>query len=146
MAAFADAGAIPSFTRLVRDLLLVGRLATELTPALQLANRAGCDPFPSTDAQLVATHRKFQPRGFETIAVSMRHDPPALVAHFAETRRLPFAVAIDHTGEIARRFGDVRLTPTTVLVDQQGRIVERYVGEPDFAALQVRVERLLAAG
>ena len=83
--------------------------------------------------QIVAMHEKFKPRGFDTLAVAMRYDPPASVVRYAETRRLPFGIAIDNTGEIARRFGDVELTPTSVLIDQRGRVALRYVGEPDFA-------------
>ena len=94
--------------------------------------------------ELVATHRKFHARGFETLAVAMSYDPPAYVANFAESRQLPFGVVIDNTGEIARRFGDVRLTPTSVLINKRGEIVKRYVGEPDFAALHALVEQLLS--
>lgn len=94
--------------------------------------------------QLIATHEKYKSRGFDTLAVSMRYNPPAYVIGFAERRRLPFGVAIDNTGEIARRFGEVQVTPTSLLIDKHGRIVERYVGEPDFAALQRRIEQLLA--
>jgi peroxiredoxin len=94
--------------------------------------------------QIVATHEKFKARGFETLAVAMRYDPPAYVINFAETRQLPFGVVIDNTGEIAKSFDRVQLTPTTVLINKRGEIVERYVGEPDFAALHQRVEKLLA--
>jgi len=94
--------------------------------------------------QIVATHEKFKSRGYDTLAVAMSYDPPARVANFAESRKLPFGVAIDNTGAIARSFGDVRLTPTTYLIDKRGRIVKRYVGEPDFAALHKLVELLLA--
>ncbi|MBC8055546.1 MAG: TlpA family protein disulfide reductase [Rhizobiales bacterium] len=93
---------------------------------------------------IVATHEKYKARGFDTLAVAMSHNPPAYVINFAETRKLPFGVAIDNTGEIAKRFGEVRLTPTTVLINKQGEIVKRYVGEPDFAALHQLVEKLLA--
>ena len=93
---------------------------------------------------IAATHGRFKSRGFETLAVAMRHDAPASVAHFAQSRQLPFGVAIDNTGDIARRFGDVQLTPTLFLIDKLGRIVKRYVGTPDFAALHVLVEELLA--
>jgi peroxiredoxin len=94
--------------------------------------------------QIVATHQKFKARGFETLAVAMRYDPPANVINFAETRQLPFGVVIDNTGEIAKGFDQVQLTPTTVLINKRGEIVERYVGEPDFAALHQLVETLLA--
>jgi len=94
--------------------------------------------------EIVATHQKFAARGYETLAVAMSYDPPAYVVNFAETRKLPFKVAIDNTGEIAKRFGDVQLTPTTFLLNKRGEIVKRYVGEPDFAELHAQVEKLLA--
>lgn len=93
--------------------------------------------------QLVATHQKFSARGFETLAVAMSYDPPASVVNFTESRRLPFTVVIDNTGSVARSFGDVKLTPTTVLINKHGEIVKRYVGEPDFAALDQLIETLL---
>jgi peroxiredoxin len=96
--------------------------------------------------QIVATHEKFKSRGYETVAVAMSYDPPAYVARFAETRKLPFGVAIDNTGAIARSFGDVQMTPTTFLIDKQGRVVKRYLGAPDFAALHTLIGELLAEG
>ena len=94
---------------------------------------------------LVATHRKFQPRGFETIAVAMQYDPPSYVLNFAQSRKLPFMVAIDNTGALATAWDDVRLTPTTYVLDKQGAIVKRFVGTPDFPDLDRLLESLLAA-
>lgn len=94
--------------------------------------------------QVVATHEKFKARGYETLAVAMSYDPPAYVINFAESRKLPFSVAIDNTGAIAKSFGQVQLTPTGVLINKRGEIVKRYVGEPDFVALHALVEQLLA--
>jgi peroxiredoxin len=94
--------------------------------------------------QMVATHDKYQSRGYETVAVAMSYDAPAYVANFAESRKLPFEVVIDNTGAVAKSFGDVRLTPTSYLINKRGEIVKRYVGEPDFAALHTLVEKLLA--
>ncbi|MFM2187634.1 MAG: TlpA family protein disulfide reductase [Burkholderiaceae bacterium] len=93
---------------------------------------------------LIDTHQRYQARGYETLAVAMSYDPPAYVANFAERRQLPFWVAIDNTGAIARAFGDIRLTPTTFLIDKRGGIVKRYVGAPDFTALNRLVEDLVA--
>lgn len=93
--------------------------------------------------QIAATYEKFKGRGYETLAVAMSYDPPAYVARFAESRKLPFGVAIDNTGTIASRFGDVRLTPTSYLIDKRGVIVKRYVGAPDFPALHALIDKLL---
>src|SRR5215211_5737659 len=92
--------------------------------------------------QIVATHEKFKGRGYDTLAVAMSYDPPAYVMNFAESRKLPFGVAIDNTGNIAKSFGNVQLTPTSVLVNKRGEIVKRYVGEPDFVALHKLVNQL----
>jgi len=94
--------------------------------------------------QIIATWHKYQAQGFDTVAVAMEYDPPAWVLNFAQSRQLPFKVALDNTGEIAQQWGDVKLTPTTYLVDRQGHIVKRYVGEPDFPALHALIEKLLA--
>ena len=93
--------------------------------------------------QLVATYDKFKGRGYETIAVAMQYDPPSYVVNFAETRKLPFKVAIDNTGAIAQAWGDVKLTPTTYLVNKQGEIVKKYVGAPNFDDLHKLIEKLL---
>jgi peroxiredoxin len=93
---------------------------------------------------MVETYQKYKDKGLDFVAVAMSYDPPAFVSNFAESRRLPFKVAIDNTGSVARSFGDVQLTPTTYLLNKRGEIVKRYVGEPDFAALHQLLEKLLA--
>jgi peroxiredoxin len=94
--------------------------------------------------QIVDTHKKFSTQGYDTVAVAMSYDPPAYVVNFAQSRSLPFKVAIDNTGAVAKAWGDVKLTPTTYLVNKKGEIVKRYVGTPDFAALHVLIRQLLA--
>ena len=94
--------------------------------------------------EIVATYDKYHSKGFETLAVAMSYDPPSYVVNFTETRKLPFKVAIDNTGAVAKAWGDVKLTPTTYLVNKRGEIVKRYVGEPDFQQLHLLLEKLLA--
>lgn len=96
--------------------------------------------------EMIATHQKYASKGFDTVAVAMSYDPPSYVVNFAETRKLPFKVAIDNTGAVAKAWGEVQLTPTTYLVNKQGQIVKQYVGQPDFAALHQLIEKLLAQG
>ncbi len=93
--------------------------------------------------KVIATYDKYKAQGYDTMAVAMSYDPPSYVVNFAETRKLPFKVAIDNTGAVARAWGDVTLTPTTFIVNKRGEIVKRYVGEPDFAELHKLIEKLL---
>ncbi|MPM59255.1 hypothetical protein SDC9_106095 [bioreactor metagenome] len=74
----------------------------------------------------------------------MQYDQPAYVVNFAESRKLPFQVAIDNTGANAKAWGDVQLTPSTFIVNKRGQIVKSFVGAPDFAELHKLIEKLLA--
>lgn len=94
--------------------------------------------------KIIATYNKYHTQGFDTLAVAMSYDPPSYVVNYAETRKLPFQVAIDNTGAAATAWGQVQLTPTTFLVNKRGEIVKRFVGEPDFDDLHRLIEKLLA--
>lgn len=95
--------------------------------------------------EMVRTYNKYKNNGLEFIAVAMSYDPPNYVLNYAQTRNLPFKVALDTGGNIAKSFNDVKLTPTTYVIDKNGNIIKRYVGEPDFAALHQLLEKALAA-
>ncbi|MDR7379859.1 thiol-disulfide isomerase/thioredoxin [Rhodoferax ferrireducens] len=94
--------------------------------------------------KIIATYDKYHAQGFDTLAVAMAYDPPSYVVNYAQTRKLPFQVAIDNTGAAANAWGPVQLTPTTFLVNKRGEIVKRFIGEPDFAELHRMIEKLLA--
>ena len=94
--------------------------------------------------EIVQTYDKYKDRGSNTLAVAMRYDPPSYVVNFAQSRKLPFQVALDNTGQIAKDWGDIQLTPTTFVVNKQGQIVKRYVGTPNFEELHQLIEKLLA--
>lgn len=93
--------------------------------------------------EVVATYNKYHGQGFETIAVAMKHDPPNYVLNYTEKNKLPFKVALDPVGDLARAFGEVKLTPTTFIIDKQGKLVMRILGEPDFAKLHALLEEKL---
>lgn len=94
--------------------------------------------------QLMALHRRFQAQGLETLAVAMQYDPPAYVMQFAQAKPMPFRVAMDHDGALARAFGGVEATPTTLVFDRRGNLVKRYQGELDMADLSALLTPLLA--
>lgn len=103
-----------------------------------------CTPCVAGMPQIAAIHDRYSGAAFETIAVAMSHDMPAHVAQYSESRRLPFKVALDSTGAVARAWGDVRQTPTTYLVNRRGEIVKRFQGPPDPDELHRLIEGLLA--
>jgi thiol-disulfide isomerase/thioredoxin len=70
--------------------------------------------------KLISTHQKYAAKGYDTLAVAMSYDPPSYVVNYTET------------------------TPTTYLVNKRGEIVKQYIGEPDFTALHLLIEKLLA--
>jgi peroxiredoxin len=90
--------------------------------------------------KMVQTHKRFSPRGYEMIAVAVSGDDPKRVAEVAAT--LPFKVAFDGDGAVAKAFGNVRVTPSTFIVDREGRILKRYIGEPEWSELHAILERL----
>ncbi|NMM82287.1 redoxin [Acidovorax sp. SRB_14] len=94
--------------------------------------------------EVISTYNKYHAKGFDTLAVAMSYDPPSYVVNFAETRKLPFKVAIDNTGAVARAWGDVQLTPTTYIVNKRGEIVKSFIGQPNFPELHRLIEKLLA--
>ena len=94
--------------------------------------------------RLVQTYASYKDKGLELIAVAMRHDPPNYVLDYTDKNKLPFKVALDPMGELARAFDDVKLTPTTIVIDKRGIVVDRILGEPDFGKLEKLIEQKLA--
>ena len=95
--------------------------------------------------QMAETYTKYKGQGLDFVAVAMSYDPPNYVLNFAQTRKLPFKVALDPQDSLAKAFGDVKLTPTTFVIDKNGAIIKRYVGEPVFSELHQLLEKALAA-
>jgi len=93
--------------------------------------------------KMVDTYNKFKAQGLEFVAVAMSYDAPNYVMNYAETRQLPFKVALDVSGEAAKAYGNVNMTPTTFVIDKDGKILKRYLGEPDFPALHKLLEKTL---
>ena len=93
----------------------------------------------------IKTYNDLAPKGYEVVAVAMDYDPPAYVKNYTETRKLPFKVAMDSQGDIAKAFGNVQLTPTAFLIDKQGHIIKRYLGNYDTAAFLKTVQNALSS-
>jgi len=94
--------------------------------------------------KMVETYKRYAPRGYEMIAVAMSYDHPNEVARFAVASKLPFKVALDGDGAVAKGFGDVRVTPTSFLIDRKGRVVKQYLGEPEWSEFHAMLEKALS--
>jgi peroxiredoxin len=93
---------------------------------------------------LIKMYNTFHARGFELMRVDMKYDRPDYVINFQKKYKQPFNVVLDPLGKIEAAFGNVMLNPTSFLIDKKGMIVSRFVGEPDFKAVYVLIERELA--
>ncbi len=106
-----------------------------------------CAPCVKELPGIAETWKKYNAQGFEVIAVAMEYDPSLYVKNFTERNQLPFKVALDARGEIAREFGkvsgEVRVVPTSFVIDKQGRIIKSYLGELDFVKFRALLEAAL---
>ena len=148
LAAFAlrDQGALKSFPP-VSIATIDGRsfdaAAFEGRPVLVTFWSTTCVVCLKEMPDLEALYHRLSPRGFEIVAVSMPWDPPDEVVRLARTRGLPYPVALDVNGAIARAFGDVSTTPTHFLVGPGGEIAFRRTGALDFAEVDDRLHSML---
>lgn len=92
----------------------------------------------------IENYNTYHDKGLDIIAVAMQYDPANFVISFTETRKLPFTVALDTQGKVAKAFGDVKLTPMAFLIDKNGNIIKRYLGLYDEALFKKSIEKALA--
>jgi peroxiredoxin len=120
--------------------------STDLQGKVYLVNfwSTDCDTCVKEMPAMVKTYNRFKGRGLEFVAVAMKDDAPMYVTNYAQTRNLPFKVAMDD-GSAAKQFGNVQMTPTTFVVDKNGKILKRYVGEPTFEELDALLDKALNA-
>ena len=92
---------------------------------------------------MIDTYNKYHAQGLDYVAIAMSYDSPNYVLNFTQSRQLPFIVALDIEGKLAKSFGDVSLTPTTFVIDKQGTILKKYVGAPTMSDLHQLIEQQL---
>lgn len=119
----------------LRFTLLDGRALTldalRERPVLVAFWATTCAPCVEETPDLIKLYQDLNPRGLELIAVAMPYDPPLNVQIFARDRQVPYPIALDIDGAVAREFGGVRSIPAAFLIDPQGRIIYRQSGKLD---------------
>jgi peroxiredoxin len=94
---------------------------------------------------LIELYQEFAPQGLQLIAVAMSYDPPNHVVAMRDSRQIPYPIALDFDGEVARAFGEVRLTPTSFLIAPNGHIVRHKIGEFEMADFRTQIRAMLGA-
>lgn len=94
---------------------------------------------------LIELHNEYGPQGLQMLAIAMAYDPPNHVIAMRDARKLPYLIALDIDGSVARAFGDVQLTPTTFLIAADGRIIKQKIGELDMTEVRMQLGTLLGS-
>jgi peroxiredoxin len=98
---------------------------------------------------LQALHADLGPRGLRVAGLSVDAGPgsAATLRDFLEEYTITYTILHDPDGRIQHAY-QVFGIPTTYLVDRGGRVVQRWIGELDFGAPEIReeFERALDSG
>jgi peroxiredoxin len=142
---FGRAGAAPNVTFIGLD----GQKITSqsLRGKVVLVNfwATSCSTCIQEMPKMVETYNKFKNEGLEFVAVAMSYDAPNYVIDYTQTRQLPFKVAYDAGGNLAKSFGGVGGTPTTFVIGKNGMIIRRFEGQPTFSELDQLLSNVLKA-
>ena len=87
-----------------------------------------CPSCVSEVQPLIELYQHYRPRGVQVLAVAVRSDRAERLSRFVQDRQIPYPVAYDRDGSIARQWGGVNATPTAFVLDRKGRIARRFVG------------------
>ncbi len=85
--------------------LLASSLYLLARPTFSVAWVTSCVTCVAEMPKILSTYNKYRTQGYDTIAVAMRYDPPSYVVNYTATRKLPFKVALDNTGAVAKAWG-----------------------------------------
>lgn len=102
-----------------------------------------CAPCRVELPRFAAWQKQYGPQGFQILAVSM-DDDPALVRDFLRQLHPNYPVLIGDA-RLGEKYGGVLGLPVTLLIDRHGVIRARIEGEPDLAAMEAQIRKLLAS-
>jgi peroxiredoxin len=112
-------------------------------PALVTFWATSCKTCVKKTPELKALYKKMNPQGFEIIAVAMSYDPPNRILNFSEDFEIPYPIALDLDGSVAKAFDEVTLTPTTFLISNDMKIVMTTIGDINISELEKEIVKML---
>jgi thiol-disulfide isomerase/thioredoxin len=101
-----------------------------------------CPPCRDAIPELIAMKKKYGPRGFDIVGISMDENPARVVPPFIEHYGINYPVVMADA-QVSSDFGGIVGLPTTFIVDRGGNIAERYIGYVDLRVIEEAVEGLL---
>lgn len=113
------------------------------SPVLVMFWATTCETCVKKTPELKALYQRLKPGGLELIAVAMAYDPPNRILAFSNDNDIPYPIALDIDGSVARAFNDVTLTPTTFLIGPDRKIVLSKVGNINIDELGKEISELL---
>lgn len=113
------------------------------SPVLVMFWATTCETCVRKTPELKALYQRLKPGGLELIAVAMAYDPPNRILAFSKDHDIPYPIALDIDGSVARAFNDVTLTPTTFLIGPDRKIVFSRVGNFNIDELGEEISELL---
>lgn len=102
-----------------------------------------CAPCRVELPRFAAWKKQYGAQGLQILAVSM-DDDPALVRDFLRQMRPNYPVLMGDA-KLGDKYGGVLGLPVTLLIDRRGIIRARIEGEPDLAAMEAQIRKLLAS-
>lgn len=87
-------------------------------------------------------HRKYEPRGFSIVALSLDESGAAPVASLVRRAGINYPVLMADAGT-AKNFGGVVSVPTSFLINKEGHVVKKYPGYVPLALLERDIAAVL---
>jgi len=101
-----------------------------------------CPPCREAIPELIAMKKKYGPRGFDIVGISMDENPARVVPPFIEHYGINYPVVMADA-QVPSDFGGIFGLPTTFIVDRNGNIAQRYIGYVDMKVIEKEIEGLL---
>jgi len=101
-----------------------------------------CPPCRIEMSDFVELQRKYGPKGFVVLAISVDQNPHIVLPRFVEAMRLNFPVLIA-TSKVLEDYGDIYALPVTFIIDRDQKIMKRFLGMVTKDMVEPLIEKAL---
>ncbi|GEM_PF-3070780 len=106
-----------------------------------------CAPCLAAVPHLKAWHNRFEDSGFTVIGLMTDINAEKIGAEYMKKKEIDYPQFLDNDGDTLREhWGSYTGIPLMVLIDRQGTVDSVYTGTTDIAAIEGRIEELMAEG